>query len=58
MSAKRMVSSLALGIGLAIGVAAGATAQTYPDKPIKLIVPLGAGGTPDVIARLAAPRSA
>ena len=56
MSAQRMLSSLGLTIALAISLAAGATAQTYPDQPIKLIVPLGAGGTPDVIARLMAQR--
>jgi tripartite-type tricarboxylate transporter receptor subunit TctC len=56
MSARRMVSTLSSAVALAIGIAAGATAQTYPDKPIKLIVPLGAGGTPDVIARLVAQR--
>lgn len=40
----------------AILIAAGAaSAQTYPDKPIKLIVPLVAGGPPDVMARLTAP---
>ena len=33
-------------------VAAPATAQTYPTKTIKFIVPFGAGGPTDVVARL------
>ena len=32
-----------------------AFAQTYPDKPIRVIVPVPAGGTPDVVARMVAP---
>src|ERR1700730_13825552 len=35
----------------AMGVAS-ATAQTYPDRPIKLIVPFPPGGPPDAIARV------
>jgi len=30
-------------------------AQTYPDKPVRVIVPVPAGGTPDVVARMVAP---
>jgi tripartite-type tricarboxylate transporter receptor subunit TctC len=28
------------------------SAQAFPDRPIKLVVPSSAGGPPDVIARL------
>jgi tripartite-type tricarboxylate transporter receptor subunit TctC len=34
------------------GVAAGATAQPYPERPLKLIVPFPPGGSNDVVARV------
>src|SRR3954469_3132995 len=34
----------------------GALAQTYPSKPITIIVPLAAGGSTDVIGRILAER--
>src|SRR4051812_49092447 len=43
----------AAGVSLIAIVAS--SAQTYPSKLIKVIVPLAAGGAPDVIARLTAP---
>jgi tripartite-type tricarboxylate transporter receptor subunit TctC len=38
-----------LGVGLFIGAAAG---QTWPTKPLKVIVPAGAGSTVDIIPRV------
>ena len=45
---------LLAGIAIAL-VPAMATAQSYPDRPIRVIVPVPAGGTPDVLARMVTP---
>src|SRR5262245_5709923 len=41
---------------LAIGVASPVDAQSFPEKPIKLVVPFPAGGATDTTARLVAQR--
>jgi tripartite-type tricarboxylate transporter receptor subunit TctC len=48
MQMKRMVLALAM----AIAMAAPASAQIWPEKPIRMIVPLPAGAAVDVVARL------
>jgi tripartite-type tricarboxylate transporter receptor subunit TctC len=37
-----------------LGMASGAACQSYPSRPITLIVPLGPGGSTDIIARTVA----
>ena len=49
---NRLSRRLALAFGLAF--AAIAHAQTFPSKPLKLVVPFGPGGSSDVVARIVA----
>src|SRR5437764_13024439 len=45
---------LTLAVALAAMLAGGAQAQTYPARPITLIVPYSAGGPTDTLARIMA----
>jgi tripartite-type tricarboxylate transporter receptor subunit TctC len=53
--ASRVVALIAIALGLT-GGASGVCAQTYPVKPIRLIVASSAGGGIDLLARVMAPR--
>lgn len=47
-----------LGMGLAASGLSGARAQSWPDKPIRLIVPYPPGGNTDIVGRLYAQKLA
>jgi len=57
MGARRRMAmpmaALAATLAMTVGVNRAA-AQTYPDRPVKIIVPTPPGGPVDVIARLTA----
>ena len=52
----RRLLSQALGAALLCASATAGTAQAFPDRPIRLIVPYGTGGITDITARIVAPR--
>jgi tripartite-type tricarboxylate transporter receptor subunit TctC len=49
------IPAVALAVALAV-VVANASAQSYPNRPVRMVVPLSAGGFADVPARVIAPR--
>jgi tripartite-type tricarboxylate transporter receptor subunit TctC len=56
MICRRILLSAIAAIGVILIAGGTSLAQTYPNRPIKLIVPLPAGGTVDVSARVLADR--
>jgi tripartite-type tricarboxylate transporter receptor subunit TctC len=46
---------VALGACLAVGALSdAASAQSYPSKPLRMVIPFAAGGSPDIIGRMVA----
>ena len=48
----RKISLLFIGLALVVGLAADGARAEFPEKPITLILPLGAGGSHDRNARV------
>ena len=51
---KRLTILIGCALCLAAGTAFGQTANTYPSKPVKIIVPYAPGGATDIVARILA----
>ena len=56
MRAITRLAGFALATALFAGAPGDALAQSYPSKPIKMIVPFPPGGISDVLARVVAPK--
>ncbi|MEY4736493.1 MAG: hypothetical protein RL302_812 [Pseudomonadota bacterium] len=56
-AAKKLLCVMLVSVGL-FAVAADASAQTFPSKPIRIVVPFGAGGVADLTARTVAQKMA
>jgi tripartite-type tricarboxylate transporter receptor subunit TctC len=54
----RCIAALALLTSVTVAVAASVAAQSWPNRPLTMIIPYAPGGSTDLIARLVAPRLA
>jgi tripartite-type tricarboxylate transporter receptor subunit TctC len=51
---SRVKSACAAAVLLTLGQAASLSAQGYPERPVRLVIPLSAGGSADIVGRLLA----
>lgn len=56
MMSRRAAGAAILSVVASGLVASGARAQAYPSKPIRIVVPTGAGGITDIVARIVGAR--
>jgi len=54
MNFKSWLVTAALGLGVATAIAAPASAQEWPARTVKFLVPYGAGGGTDIVSRIIA----
>jgi len=54
LNKNRLFKTALLAAFAACAIGAGAQAQTYPERPVRLLVPFAAGGTTDLVARIVA----
>ncbi len=52
MSKMNVLKSVLLSAALSLGLTGGLSAADYPEKPLTLVIPLGAGGSHDLNARV------